>query len=124
MAFISWSSCRGKVPDMGVMMGDEMLIPAAPILFLRGDLRKENMDELRDCALSSRARFRLVGLFLSFLRPPAFAGIAPTVLDDGEAIGGPWYSRPSALACSCSITYLYISSSCCCAMILSRPTTV
>jgi hypothetical protein len=109
---------------MGVRMGDEILMPPAPILFLRGDLRKENIDEPRDCVFSSRFRLRLVGLFLSFFRAPGFTGLAFSVLEDGEVSGGPWYSRPSALACSCSITYLYISSSCDCAMALSRPTTV
>jgi hypothetical protein len=71
---------------MGVKIGDEMFRPAGALLF-RGDLRKENIDEVRDC-LSSWARSRFDGLFRSFFRPPVFAGLAFTVLDDGDGSTG------------------------------------
>jgi hypothetical protein len=70
MAFISSPSpYRGKVPDMGVMIGDEML--TAFMFFFRGDLRIEDrIDDPRDCDFSSLSRLRPMGLFFSFLSVP------------------------------------------------------
>lgn len=110
--FSSCSSWRGKVPDIGVKMGEEITIPEPWTLFFLGDLRKLRSDELRDSFLVSCARLRLEGLFLSLLVLPGVGGMVLTDLVDGEvSIGGGSYALPSALALSCSITCLYISSS-------------
>jgi hypothetical protein len=99
---------------MGVIIGDEICMADAG--FLRGDLRKDKIDEPRECAFSSEeARFKFDGLFLSRL-------LLATDFDEGEVKSGPVYSLPSALASSCAITYLYISANCSCAMALSRCT--
>jgi hypothetical protein len=100
IAFISAPSCRWKVPDMGVRMGDEMLTPF--MFFFRGDLRMERMDDVRDCFFSSSPRFRFAGLFFPFFRMPCDvwdAGDAGVVVCDwGDGSGGPSYSLPSSLA--------------------------
>jgi hypothetical protein len=66
MALISRDSCCGNVPDMGVMMGDEMLMPLAAFFF--GERSEEKRDEVFDWDLSSLAavKFKLVGLDLPF----------------------------------------------------------
>ena len=112
----SWDS-RGKVPDMGVMMGEEML---TPFIFLLGDLRAENSAEALDWRFSSGPvwpRLRCAGLAFSFLMVEGVEGpeeefealglAAPPV---GMGMGG--NSTPLSLASSCSMTYLYMSSSC------------
>ncbi len=67
MALSSWPPWAGKVPDMGVRMGDEMLMPCT--FFLRGERRADRMAEARDWVFSSLAlvRLRLDGLFFSRL---------------------------------------------------------
>jgi len=50
---------------MGVMIGEDMLIPC--IFFFRGDFRADRMDEARDCGFSSWSRTKLDGLCFSFL---------------------------------------------------------
>jgi hypothetical protein len=58
--------CRGNVPDWGVRIGDEMLIPLTDFFF--GDRSAERNDDVLDCRSSLVAfRFKLAGLDLSFL---------------------------------------------------------
>lgn len=109
---------------MGVMIGDEMFIPLAAFLF--GERREEKRAEVFDWDFSSLAavRLRLVGLDLLFFdkRPLDLSDVVDSRWGFGDATGD---SRmiPFCFASSCSITYLYISSSCCCAMALSAATT-
>jgi hypothetical protein len=123
MALISRDSCWGKVPDMGVMMGDEMLIPLAS--FLLGERREEKRAEVFDFDFSSlaAAKLRPAGLDLLFFdKRPLDLSDAVDSWGLGATTGD---SRmiPFCFASSCSMTYLYISSSCCCAMALSAATT-
>src|SRR3569833_1077779 len=132
MAFISWaSSWRGKVPDMGVMMGDEMLMPWGAF-FRRGE-KTDRMDEARDCVFSSRFRLRLVGLFFSrrgvvgvWTAVAVVWAVVALICDGRRGCGlsgcGCPSVTPASLAASCSITSRYISSSCCCAICLSSAT--
>ena len=125
--FISSPSCRGNVPDIGVMMGDEMLIPFMLFFFL-GDMIDEKIEEALDSVFSGscRSRSKFAGLFLLFFRMLCFGwtGVGSS-LETGEmAEGGLSNVIPACFAASCSITYLYISSSCCCAISRSAATTL
>ena len=125
--FISCDS-RGNVPDIGVMIGDEML--TACTLFFLGDRKAEKSDDtLELCFSGSADRFRAAGFTLSFLEvvvlevdgrdgatQPRGAGAA--------CMGMGGASTPFSLASSCSKANLYISSSCDCAICLSFSTTV
>src|SRR6188768_697078 len=126
MALISWSRrWPGKVPDMGVMMGEEMLISRC-FLSLRGERRKERNELPRDSDLLSLFRSRPAGLlFRRALGGGAMGeeGMDELFLGDAARDGGGSYTLPCCFASSCSITYLYMSSNCDCAMALSCLTT-
>jgi len=110
LAISSLSCCGGKVPDIGVMIGDEMFIPC--IFFLRGDMMEDKIEEALDSFFSSLLRFKLIGLFFSL-----FVRVDVEPMDGGAAGLGCWFAiwggsnlTPASLAASCSITNLYISS--------------
>lgn len=127
MAFISSPSCRGNVPDIGVMIGDEILIPFMLFFFL-GDMMDEKIEEALDSVFSGpcRSRSRFAGLFLPFFRMLClgWTGVGGSFEAGEMAEGGLSNVIPACLASSCSITYLYISSSCCCAISRSAATTL
>jgi hypothetical protein len=110
------------------MIGDEML--TACTLFFLGDRKAEKSDDVLDlCFSGSPNRFRAAGFVLSFFEAlvPDVDGLDGAIAPRGAGamgigIGGA--STPFDLASSCSKAYLYISSSCDCAICLSFSTTV
>lgn len=115
MVFISRDSCGGKVPDIGVRMGDEMLMPLIP--FFLGDRSADKIEEAREWVFSfsdEPPKFRWAGLFFSFFEETddlsdmdgrwLLAMLLPLLPTSGA--GGPSRTMPLALASSCSMTYL------------------